>query len=93
MPKNFPFARDRRVELYFWILAVYFEPKYSLARISLTQVINIVSIVDDIYDTYGFLDELVLFTDSIERYILIAILKFLPTSNFSYDDLSTYKYN
>ncbi|CAI9115733.1 OLC1v1016719C1 [Oldenlandia corymbosa var. corymbosa] len=71
-PKKFPFARDRMIENYFWILAVYFEPKYSLARISLSQVINVVSIVDDIYDTYGFLDELVLFTDSIERWHISA---------------------
>ncbi|KAL3503372.1 hypothetical protein ACH5RR_037821 [Cinchona calisaya] len=33
-----PFARDRLVECYFWILRVYFEPKYCLARRILTKV-------------------------------------------------------
>lgn len=62
------FARDRVVEGYFWILGVYFEPKYALARRMLTKVLSISSIVDDIYDSYGTFEELQLFTDAIERF-------------------------
>ncbi|XP_058220677.1 (-)-germacrene D synthase-like [Rhododendron vialii] len=62
-----PFARDRLVECYFWILGVYFEPQYILVRRILTKVISLTSIIDDIYDVYGTLEELVLFTDAIER--------------------------
>ncbi|CAI9093797.1 OLC1v1029375C1 [Oldenlandia corymbosa var. corymbosa] len=71
--ENFPFARDRLVECSFWTLGVYFEPKYSEARQSLAKVIAMVSIVDDIYDSYGFLDELLLFMDSIERWHISAL--------------------
>ena len=35
-----PFARDRIVECYFWIVSVYFEPQYSLARKIHLQVAN-----------------------------------------------------
>ncbi|KAH7861221.1 hypothetical protein Vadar_023293 [Vaccinium darrowii] len=63
-----PFARDRVVECYFWILGVYFEPQYFLARRILTKVISLTSIIDDIYDVYGTLEELVLFTDVIQRW-------------------------
>nr|AIO10966.1 TPS03 [Liquidambar formosana]AMD82311.1 alpha, beta-caryophyllene synthase [Liquidambar formosana] len=63
-----PFARDRLVECYFWILGVYFEPKYSMIRSFMTKMIAIASVIDDIYDVYGTLEELKLFTDAIERW-------------------------
>ena len=66
---NLPFARDRIVECYFWIVSVYFEPQYSLARKILTKVISMTSILDDIYDVYGTLEELEPFTEAIERFI------------------------
>ncbi|CAL5405703.1 unnamed protein product [Camellia sinensis] len=71
--KKMPFARDRIVECYFWILGVYFEPQYLLARRMLTKVATLTSIIDDIYDVYGTLEELVLFTDAIERWEINAI--------------------
>ncbi|KAH9720495.1 alpha-humulene/(-)-(E)-beta-caryophyllene synthase [Citrus sinensis] len=66
--RKLPFARDRMVECYFWILGVYFEPNYSLARRILTKVIAMTSIIDDIYDVYGTPEELKLFTEVIERW-------------------------
>ncbi|KAK9997401.1 hypothetical protein SO802_022087 [Lithocarpus litseifolius] len=64
-----PFARDRIVECYFWIVLVYFEPQHSLARKILTRAISMTSILDDIYDAYGTLEELEPFTEAIERFI------------------------
>ncbi|KAL2496218.1 Alpha-humulene/(-)-(E)-beta-caryophyllene synthase [Forsythia ovata] len=61
--KKLPFARDRVVECYFWILSVYFEPQYSFATKILTKIIAMTSIIDDIYDVYGMINELALFTD------------------------------
>ncbi|KAL9439094.1 hypothetical protein AB3S75_024706 [Citrus x aurantiifolia] len=66
--RKLPFARDRMVECFFWILGVYFEPNYSLARRILTKVIAMTSIMDDIYDVYGTPEELKLFTEVIERW-------------------------
>uniref|UniRef100_A0A6N2MF07 Isoprene synthase, chloroplastic n=1 Tax=Salix viminalis TaxID=40686 RepID=A0A6N2MF07_SALVM len=71
--KKLPFARDRVVECYFWILAVYFEREYALARRMLTKVIAMTSIIDDIYDIHGTPDELKLFTDAIERWEITAV--------------------
>ncbi|GFS29275.1 terpenoid cyclases/Protein prenyltransferases superfamily protein [Actinidia rufa] len=73
--KKLPFARDRLVESYFWVLGVYFEPQYWLARRILTKVIAMSSIIDDIYDVYGTLEELALFTDAIERWEISALDK------------------
>ncbi|KAL6316974.1 hypothetical protein AAG906_024513 [Vitis piasezkii] len=68
-----PFARDRLVEGYFWILGVYFEPQYLRARRILTKVIALTSILDDIYDAYGNPEELKLFTEAIERWDINSI--------------------
>ncbi|KAL0928454.1 hypothetical protein M5K25_000335 [Dendrobium thyrsiflorum] len=65
---KFNFSRDRIVECYFWILSVYFEPQYSMARKITTKVIALLSITDDIYDVYGTSDELQSFTDVIIRW-------------------------
>ncbi|RDX66319.1 putative terpene synthase 2, partial [Mucuna pruriens] len=72
-----PFVRDRIVEGCFWILGVYFEPQYSLARRIMMKLVGILTIIDDIYDAYGTIDELELFTNAIERWD-ICFLDDLP---------------
>ncbi|XP_077249835.1 beta-cubebene synthase-like isoform X2 [Tasmannia lanceolata] len=67
-----PFVRDRIVELYFWILGVYFEPEYSGGRMIMTKIISFISVMDDIYDVYGTLEELQLLTHTIERWDIEA---------------------
>ncbi|KAM7493650.1 hypothetical protein LguiB_028259 [Lonicera macranthoides] len=66
--EKLPFARDRIVECYFWILGVYFEPQYFFARRILTKVVSLTTIIDDIYDVYGTIEELILFTNAIQRW-------------------------
>ena len=56
------------MECYFWILGVYFEPKYFWARQILTKIISMTSVIDDIYDAYDTLEELNHFTEAIERF-------------------------
>ncbi|KAL5823769.1 hypothetical protein ACOSQ4_021669 [Xanthoceras sorbifolium] len=70
--QKLPFVRDRVVELYFWVIGVYFEPEHSMARRILTKVISMISIIDDIYDSYGTIQELELFTVAIERWDISA---------------------
>ncbi|KAI7751984.1 hypothetical protein M8C21_015336 [Ambrosia artemisiifolia] len=68
VPNNLPYTRDRLVECYFWALCVYFEPKYSQARIFLAKVFSVATIVDDTYDAYGTYEELKIFTEAIQRW-------------------------
>lgn len=63
------FGRDRPLECYLWTVGLLPEPKYSNCRIELAKTIAILLVLDDIFDTYGSLDELVLFTDAIQRFI------------------------
>ncbi|CAJ1978687.1 unnamed protein product [Sphenostylis stenocarpa] len=71
---NLPFARDRIVECYFWILGIYSEPQYSVARRMITKVIALCSVIDDMYDAYGTIDELQLFTNAIERWDVCCLV-------------------
>ncbi|KAL4570376.1 hypothetical protein LXL04_026028 [Taraxacum kok-saghyz] len=75
--KRLPYVRDRIVEGYFWILAVYFEPQHSDARIFLMKACNLVIILDDTYDNYGTYQELEIFTEAIQRWS-ISCLDMLP---------------
>ncbi|KAL6316968.1 hypothetical protein AAG906_024506 [Vitis piasezkii] len=63
-----PFVRDRVVETYLWIVVACFEPQYSYARRIQTKLLVLITVIDDIYDAYGTLEELELFTEAIERW-------------------------
>jgi len=63
------FARDRLVELYIWSLAIIPEPQFAICQKELTKVGQLLTILDDVYDIYGTIDELELFTDAIERFV------------------------
>ncbi|XP_056163102.1 (-)-germacrene D synthase-like [Syzygium oleosum] len=71
--RKFPFSRDRIVELFFWISGVYFQPEFAEARYILNRVIALISILDDIYDVYGTIEELVSFTEAIEKWSVDAM--------------------
>ncbi|XP_071902768.1 (-)-germacrene D synthase-like [Coffea arabica] len=75
--RKLPFARDRIVEGYFWIVGVYFEPQYGLARKILSKVIAMATVIDDVYDAYGTYKELEIFTEAIERWD-VGCIKQLP---------------
>ena len=55
------------MECYFWI-GVLFEPQYVRGRRFLSKVIAMTSILEDIYNAYGTIEELELFTEAIERF-------------------------
>ncbi|CAI0374774.1 unnamed protein product [Linum tenue] len=62
------FARDRLIEIYFWAVGAMWEPKFSMARYILSKLTMLVSVVDDIYDVHGTIDELEIFTTAVEKW-------------------------
>ncbi|VVB05038.1 unnamed protein product [Arabis nemorensis] len=58
-------CKNRTVESHFWAVGSQFEPCYSQARIMLTKLIIVLTIVDDTYDAYGTMEELVPFTNAL----------------------------
>ncbi|KAF8010329.1 hypothetical protein BT93_J1068 [Corymbia citriodora subsp. variegata] len=73
LPNKLNFARDRLVECFFAAVAVADEPPLSNCRKGLTKVNTLNVIIDDVYDIYGTLDELELFTDAVRRWDINAV--------------------
>ncbi|KAI3774156.1 hypothetical protein L1987_48700 [Smallanthus sonchifolius] len=67
------FARDRPLECFLWTVGLLPEPKYSTVRIELAKTISILLVIDDIFDTYGSYDDLVLFTKAIQSVLFLHI--------------------
>ncbi|GLT65722.1 hypothetical protein SLA2020_381350 [Shorea laevis] len=78
LANNLSFTRDRLMECFFWTVGMAFEPQLSNLRKGLTKVAALVTTIDDVYDVYGTLDELELFTDAVERWDINAV-KIFPT--------------
>ncbi|XP_021840973.2 probable terpene synthase 12 [Spinacia oleracea] len=67
------FARNRLMECFFWSVGTASKPEHSSCREALTKVFNFITIIHDIYDVYGTIDEVELFTNAIKRWDINAI--------------------
>ncbi|KDP26106.1 hypothetical protein JCGZ_22207 [Jatropha curcas] len=67
------FARDRLMENFLWTIGMIFEPEFGYCRRMSTKVNVLLTTIDNVYDVYGTLDELELFTDAVERWDVNAI--------------------
>ncbi|KAG9146575.1 hypothetical protein Leryth_014597 [Lithospermum erythrorhizon] len=74
--ENLTFTRDNMVSCFFWTVGMLDEPQYSNIRRTLTKIIVFIDMIDDVYDVYGTLDELELFTDAILRWDVNAVENF-----------------
>ncbi|CAN0896745.1 (-)-alpha-terpineol synthase, partial [Linum grandiflorum] len=68
LKEEMKFARDPLVESFLWAIGMTSHPEMGDCRIVMSKVAILVHIIDDVYDVYGFLDELELFTAAIERW-------------------------
>ncbi|GMJ06375.1 terpene synthase 10 [Hibiscus trionum] len=71
------FSRDRLMENYIWAMGIVFEPQLSKCRTNLTRFVCILTAIDDMYDVYGTLPELELFTEAVNKWDITA-MKDLP---------------
>ncbi|KAG8493355.1 hypothetical protein CXB51_010949 [Gossypium anomalum] len=60
--KKLSFSRGRVMEIYLLATDLSFEAQYAKCRICFTKYACLATVVDDIYDIYGSLDELQCFT-------------------------------
>ncbi|KAG6495677.1 hypothetical protein ZIOFF_043503 [Zingiber officinale] len=75
LSEKLPFCRDRLLESYLWAVGFTYEPDRGRCRMIETKSICFITLIDDIYDVYGTLDELQLFTDVVNRWDLTAMDK------------------
>ncbi|XP_039016299.1 terpene synthase 10-like [Hibiscus syriacus] len=71
------FARDRLMENFLWTVGVIFDPQFGNIRRTSTKVNALITTIDDVYDVYGTLDELEIFTQAVERWDINA-MELLP---------------
>ncbi|KAL8107951.1 hypothetical protein AgCh_024383 [Apium graveolens] len=77
MGERLPFARDRLVASYLWGLAASSDPQHRSCREAMAKSVELIGVYDDVYDVYGTLEELELFTAVVERWDITA-MKELP---------------
>ncbi|XP_010550150.1 PREDICTED: 1,8-cineole synthase 1, chloroplastic-like [Tarenaya hassleriana] len=66
--KELEFARDRILENYIWKVELFHEPQLGYQRREVTKTIALTTTIDDIYDVYGTMEELELFTEAVRRW-------------------------
>ncbi|CAN0927251.1 Alpha-terpineol synthase, chloroplastic [Linum grandiflorum] len=105
LPEKLDFARDRLVESFQWPVGVSPEPEFSYCRKTLCKLASIINVIDDVYDIYGSLDELELFTSAIEswdanglellpKYMQICFMAIYNTTNeLAYHTLKQQDFN
>ncbi|CAN4078283.1 unnamed protein product [Withania somnifera] len=71
--KKMSFVRDRLVEGFLWAVGFTPNPQLGYCRKFSTKLAVLLTTIDDIYDVYGTLDELELFTDIVDRWDINAI--------------------
>lgn len=62
------FARDRVMECFLWAMGLRFEPHHKYYRPMMAKLTLLITIMDDLYDVHGTVEELELFTRAVERY-------------------------
>ncbi|KAL9457599.1 hypothetical protein AB3S75_006611 [Citrus x aurantiifolia] len=60
------------------VQSIHQQELKELARIGLTKFVCILTAIDDMYDVYGSIDELELFTEAVKRWEIGAVLEELP---------------
>ncbi|CAK7351761.1 unnamed protein product [Dovyalis caffra] len=72
LSKELKFARDQPLKWYTWSMSCFTDPRLSEQRIELTKPISMIYIIDDIFDVCGTLDELICFTEVINKWDIAA---------------------
>ncbi|KAL0327368.1 UNVERIFIED_CONTAM: Tricyclene synthase 0e23, chloroplastic [Sesamum angustifolium] len=85
--EKLPKARNQAVKWYTWSMASINDPRLSSQRIELTKPIAFIYLIDDIFDLYGTIPELTLFTQAINRWDDTAIYMLPEYMRMSYKAL------
>ncbi|KAI4347939.1 hypothetical protein L6164_008711 [Bauhinia variegata] len=79
--EKFSFARSRLVESFLWNVGVASEPHLRYFRRMSAALYQLITMVDDVYDVYGTIEELELFRNAMER--LLSMFDVLKEKGFN----------
>nr|QHZ00914.1 terpene synthase 11 [Taiwania cryptomerioides] len=75
--KELSFFRQRHVEYYFHYACGLYEKELSATRLSYAKVTGLITLLDDIFDTYGTIDELIPFATALIKWDM-SMMDHLP---------------
>nr|BBE32339.1 linalool/nerolidol synthase [Chengiopanax sciadophylloides] len=73
LTRELKLVRDQPLKWYMGPMAALTDLSMSEQRIELTKAISLIYIIDDIFDIYGTVDELTLFTEAVNRWDMAAM--------------------
>ncbi|KAF6157862.1 hypothetical protein GIB67_003762 [Kingdonia uniflora] len=68
LPKELRFARNQPVKWYLSSMASLSDPRFWKQRIELIKPISFLYVLDDIFDVYGTLDDLIVLTEAFNKW-------------------------
>ncbi|XP_019171894.1 PREDICTED: (-)-alpha-terpineol synthase-like [Ipomoea nil] len=68
LAEKMSFARDRLVEGFLWAMGFTPDPQFEYCRKISTKLAVLLTVLDDLYDVYGGLGDLEIFTDVVQRW-------------------------
>ena len=54
-------------------MCIFYEAECSLIRTTVAKLVAVLTIIDDIYDSFGTMPELEIFTEAIERFRIFSL--------------------
>ncbi|GER49943.1 terpene synthase 3 [Striga asiatica] len=62
------FARNRLMESFMWTIGMVPQPQFGKCRVGLTKVVQLITVLDDIYDVYASPQDLQLLTNAVHKW-------------------------
>ncbi|EEF48743.1 casbene synthase, chloroplastic-like isoform X2 [Ricinus communis] len=75
LASDIPYARDRMAEIFFWAVAMYFEPDYAHTRMIIAKVVLLISLIDDTIDAYATMEETHILAEAVARWDMSCLEK------------------
>ncbi|KAL2931193.1 (3S 6E)-nerolidol synthase 1 [Bienertia sinuspersici] len=79
MAEELELARHQPVKWHMWSCVALPSPDKAEIRTELTKMISFIYLIDDIFDVYGEVEELTLFTEAVNRWEYANVEELLPT--------------
>ncbi|KAG0458429.1 hypothetical protein HPP92_023288 [Vanilla planifolia] len=83
LSKESQLFRDQPMKWFAWTTAAIFEPRLSKHRLLLAKVVAILYVIDDFFDVLGSHEELIQFTEAVEKWASLCKAFLLETRWFT----------
>ncbi|TMW87282.1 hypothetical protein EJD97_020151 [Solanum chilense] len=97
LAEDLKLLRDQPLKWYAWPMAMITDPIISQQRIEIAKCFSFIYVIDDIFDIYGTVEELALFTQAINRWeldVMVDLPEYMrPPFRAFYDTINSIGYN